>query len=344
MPLATARDIVNYAFLNAPPDEKIEFGFFGGEPLLEVELIQSITKIIRRHKRFSPDRVTLTVTTNGTILTGQIIDFILANNIVLCISCDGPPSVQNTHRHFKNGWGSSGLVEQNIRRALSTFPMLPVNAVYSPETMEALPEVVAYLASLGTERIFINPDISAHWTQKEANALPSLFGRIGEMYLHYHRQKMPKYISLIDSKIAVILRVGYQPMEKCRMGDGELAFAPSGNVYPCERLIGSDNGGQHCLGNIKDGIILKSRCQRIPTEAINTECLQCGLNGYCMNWCGCTNYAMAGSYNKAAPFLCASEKAAINVALDVIRIAGENHINLSHSLIGAPFSNDACVT
>jgi uncharacterized protein len=220
---------------------------------------------------------------------------------------------------------------------------MPVNAVYSPETVQLLPDVVEYLVSLGAERIFLNPDISAHWAQKDADALPRVFDRIGKMYLDYHFAGRPKYISLIDSKIAVILRGGYRPMEKCRMGDHELAFAPSGNVYPCERLIGSDDGDSHCLGNINDRIELTRRCRHIPTEAVNSECLNCGLVGYCMNWCGCTNYAMAGRYDVGAPFLCASERAAISTAMNTLRLANENHINLSHGPNGTDFSSAACI-
>ena len=344
MQLETARKIADYVFLHSLPDEKIEFGFFGGEPLLEFGLIKDITLIIQNHRLYSPEKVNFTVTTNGTILNEKIIDFLKANNIVLCISCDGPPEVQNVHRRFKTGKGSAALVEDNIKAALKVFPLVPVNSVYSPDTLGFLPDVVEYIASLGVQRIFLNPDISAAWTEKDADALPELFGRIGKMYLSYHLENKPEYISLIDSKIAVILKGGYQPFEKCRMGDGELAFAPSGNIYPCERLIGSDDGRQHCLGNINETTDLKPRCQHIPTDAVNTECLNCSLSAYCMNWCGCTNYAMAGSYNKAAPFLCASEKAAISAALETIRSATDKHINLSHSLHTAPFSDAMCIT
>ncbi len=342
MQLTTAQNIVNHVLANPPSTEKIEFGFFGGEPLLEFGLIQDITRIIQSHKRYSPEMIALTVTTNGTILTEAMIDFLIANDFALCISCDGPPYVQNEHRRFKDGKCSSTVVERNIKRALETFPLTPVNAVYSLATLEALPDVVAYLVSLGVERIFLNPDISGMWTTKEVAMLPHLFESIGKLYLDYYLQGKPKYISLIDSKIAVILRGGYQPMEKCRMGDGELAFAPSGNVYPCERLIGSDDGTLHCLGNINTEFGIQKHCRHIPTAAANTECLHCGLNGYCMNWCGCTNYAMAGAYDTAAPILCALEKAAINVAFEVIQLAAENHVNLSHHLIGAPFFNVVC--
>jgi uncharacterized protein len=334
MSIVTAKNIIDYVFLNAKADEKIEFGYFGGEPLLEFGLIKDITRIIRAHSRYSAEKVALTITTNGTLLSGSMMDYFKANDIVLCISCDGPPYIQNKHRHFRDGRRSSILVEKNISYALKTFPLIPVNAVYSPDNLEYLPEVVNYLASLGVERIFLNPDISANWTKKEAARLTGVFEKVGKLYLDYYLQAKPKYISLIDSKVSVILRGGYLPMEKCSMGQGELAFAPSGNIYPCERLIGADEGNLHCLGNINTGFDLSRRCHRILTEAVNPECLECGLNSYCMNWCGCTNYAMSGAYNKAAPFLCALEKAAISLAFEIIRSAGESHIDLSHNQIG----------
>lgn len=339
MPLATAKKIVDFIFNHCPPDEKIDFGFFGGEPLLEFELIQDITGLIKNHPGYSPGFVSFTITTNGTVLNDRIIKFLLDSGTVFCISCDGPPDIQDLNRRSPDGRGSSGTVEENIRRALSFFPLTPVNAVYSPETVGVLPEIVEYLASLGVQRIFLNPDISSPWTQKEAEILPRVFGQLGTMHLDFHLQGKPRYISLIDNKIAVILRGGYQPLEKCRMGDGELAFAPSGNVYPCERLIGSDDGKRHCLGNIDNHVDLKKRCHHIPTEAVNTECLDCELSGYCMNWCGCTNHAMTGKYNMAPPFICAAEKAAIRVALEVIQGAADNHINLSSHLVEAVASD-----
>ena len=48
----------------------------------------------------------------------------------------------------------------------------------------------------------------------------------------------------------MILRGGYRPLERCRMGNGEYAFAASGNIYPCERLIGDGEGKNHRIGKM----------------------------------------------------------------------------------------------
>jgi uncharacterized protein len=339
MPLPTASKIVDFIFKNFRENEKIEIGFFGGEPLLQFDLIKEITDIIQMHEFFDSSRVVISLTTNGTIFSEDIAGFLVEKDVILNISCDGPSEIQDVFRHFPDGRGSSKIVEKNIRKAVKLFPLLPVNSVYSPENLHLLPAVLDYLSSLGIRNIHLNPNISARWTKKDADALPYIYNEIGKKYMEFYRLGDPRYISLIDSKIAVILRGGYRPMERCRMGKGEFAFAPSGNVYPCERLIGSDDGKTHCLGNINNGFIIGNTCNAASNHALNKECTTCGLKEYCMNWCGCTNYYSTGKYDVVSPFICASEKAAISVAFQIIQNIGNSWLDFAHHLAGTPLMN-----
>jgi uncharacterized protein len=339
MPMPIAQRILDFIFANVKKDETLEIGFFGGEPMLEFDRVKEITALIQDHPGFDPKRVTISLVTNGTILTDEVLDFLLEKRVVLCISCDGPPDVQDAHRRFRDGRGSSSLVESSIRRAVERFPLLPVNAVYTPENLRRLPTVVEYLTSIGVRNIYLNPDISAHWTQVEAEMLPEIYSAIGRMYVDHYARGEPKYISLIDGKIALILRGGYKANERCRMGSGEFAFAPSGNIYPCERLVGPDDGISHCIGNIQKEFVPGRTCKAISCSAINPECGGCGIKDYCMNWCGCTNYHSTGRYDVVSPFICASERAAIEVALHVIGEMNRNNSGLSHHLVGSPLIN-----
>ncbi|GAB4535664.1 MAG: hypothetical protein Fur0020_03150 [Thermodesulfovibrionia bacterium] len=320
MPIRVAEKVVDFVFKNTPPEEKIDIGFFGGEPLLEFGLIKEIVGMIEKHPSFNNEQVELTVVTNGTIFSDEIADFLKIHNIGFCVSCDGPPFVQDMFRCFPNGKGSSDIVENTIRQALEVFPSILVNAVYHPKTFRYLPQVIEYLSSLGIRQIYLNPDFSAPWLKKEADLLPKIYRQIAEQYIDYYLLHRPHFISLIDSKITVILRGGYNPLERCRMGKGEFAFTPSGNIYPCERLIGSDIGDDHRIGTIYDGLNLEHlSCKMTAEQSTNTECLSCGLKDYCMNWCGCSNYFSSGYYNRVGPFLCASEKTAIQTAFNVFK-------------------------
>ena len=339
MSLETADNIIEFMFRDIPKDEKLEIGFFGGEPMLEFERIKIIMQRIRNHKAYDSKKVDFFIVSNGTLFSDALADELLRLGVSLGISCDGPPHVQDRSRVFTDGTGTSVIVENTIRKALHYYPFLPVNAVYTPDTLQYLPDVVDYFYNLGVRIIYLNPNISAPWTQKHADLLPDLYQRIGKKYLDAYMAETPCYISLIDSKIAVIMRDGYGAMEKCKMGKGEFAFAPSGNIYPCERLIGGDDGLSHCIGNINNSNPIQVTCSHDANKIANDLCQKCGLNSYCMNWCGCTNYYATGDYNSPGPFICASEKASISVALELINTLGAKGISFSEHLAGTPLMN-----
>jgi len=320
MPATVAKKIIDFAFETTPSEEKIDIGFFGGEPLIEFGLIKTITDIIEKHPDFRRDRVNLAIVTNGTIFSDEIADFVNNHDIAFVVSCDGPPFVHDLFRHFPNGKGTSRIVEQTIRNAIEAISLVPVNSVYHPQTFRYLPETVEYLSSLGVRQIYLNPDFSARWTKEDTDLLLDVYGQVAELYTRYYLVQNPHFISLIDGKIAVMLREGYDPLERCRMGKGEFAFTPDGSIYPCERLIGS-GGSEHRIGNINDGLQTeKTSCHIAHGATINTECLSCGIRDYCMNWCGCSNYFSSGYYNRVGPFICASEKAAIQTAIQVFQV------------------------
>ncbi|MCI5211536.1 MAG: radical SAM protein [Candidatus Electrothrix sp. ATG2] len=305
--------------------------------MLEFNLLQKITEQTVAHPFYADHEVTFRVVSNGTVFSEEIADFFDEYAIGLGISCDGPPAVQDRFRQFRNGRASSQTVEKNLKQALQWFPLLPVNAVYSAETFRSLPETIDYFCDLGVKNIHLNPNISSDWRVEDGEALGEIYAEIARKYLDLYLQGEPRYISLIDSKIAVILRGGYQAGEKCSMGIGEFAYAPSGNIYPCERLVAGDDGGVHCLGNVRNNFVRPVQCKGQLGVVQNAECQSCALKDYCMNWCGCSNYFASGEYNRVNHLTCASEKAAIRAALGVIEQTGKTGIiDFSDHLAGTP--------
>lgn len=345
MSLSTARQSLDFLFRHTPPDSNIEIGFFGGEPLLEFHLLQNITDLVENHPSYDPIRVSLTITTNGTIFSDTIATFLEAHAFKVCISCDGPPHVQNLLRRTSAGADTAIVVERTLEIAQQALSNLLVNLVYHPQNFRHLPESLDYLSGLGLRRIFLNPDYSARWTQLEAEELPAIYRAVAERYIGWYLHHDPHFVSLIDTKIAVLIRGGYHPMERCRMGTGELAIAPDGGLYPCERLIGFGTDDQHRIGSVEQGLDLSrlaSHCAQ--NDQINPECNDCTMKDCCMNWCGCSNAFMTGYYNRVGPFLCASEQAAIKTALDVFTTL-ERQIGpvFLHHLAGVPQWNSGLV-
>jgi len=318
MSLATADRVVDFIYHHASPDERISIGFFGGEPLLEPVLLGDIATIIEDHPDFDPFRVEMAVVSNGTCLTEEVEDLLACHQISYFVSCDGAPHVHDANRRFVDGSGSSIVVERNLRRAIARLPRVAVNAVIHPKTLRHLPHTVEYFMGLGLREIHLSPDLSARWTKNDLTVLPSVVTTIGDLYSDAFRAMDPVFIDIVDSKIAVMLRGGFQPAERCRMGTGELAFTPSGRIYGCERLVGNDTGGDHCIGNLDSGIDLSAlSCRQAPGAEINEECASCAIRDLCMNWCGCSNYFATGFYNRVNAFQCEFERTTIAVALEV---------------------------
>lgn len=338
---ATARQAIEYIFQHTPLKDKIEIGFFGGEPLLEFSILRDIITLIENHPDYDPSRVSFTLTTNGTIFTDTIASFLKDHVFKVCISCDGPPSVQNLFRRTSRGKTTAIIVERTIREAKHILPMLLVNAVYRPETVRTIPQTIEYFSDLGLRRIFLNADYTATWTPSDVEALTEVYESISKRYIAWYLENDPHFISLVDTKIAVLLRGGYHPLERCQMGTGELAITPDGGLYPCERLIGSGSEEQFRIGSLDRGIDLSRLAAHCAHGShLNPECLECSLKECCMNWCGCSNIFMTGYTNRVGAFLCASERAAIQAALHIFTVL-EHRLGpvFLHHLSGQPQLN-----
>jgi uncharacterized protein len=312
MTLATAQRAVDIVMDATPSGQAAEISFFGGEPLLRFDLIEQIVAYARLRGQETGVRTSYSITSNGTLLTDHMLEYIGAEGIDLCISIDGPQDVHNRHRLHADGRGSFTEVVAKLLTAASCLDGLQVNAVYGPDTVAFLPRTVSFLADLGVSAIHLNPDIRAIWTEDSLARLLEAFLEVARLYVHSYEQGRELALNTIDTKMVLFVKGGYAPEDLCGMGVTEWGVAPSGNIYPCERLIGEDSDSALCLGNVHTGYDLAARCA-LPHRHENRreQCKTCELSRYCMTWCGCTNYFLTGDPRLPSATTCAIEKATL---------------------------------
>lgn len=314
MPLETAKQAVDLA-IEKSRGELIDFSFFGGEPLLEFDLMKQISHYIQKKTSNHSIPYRLGLTTNGSILTDEILEFLIEQNVRICFSLDGPPRIQNMNRILENGKGTHEKVSKNLKRACEVLNNVQVNAVYNRASLSCLDQVLEHIASYDVQAIHLNLDINEDWRGADMGLFEASYRKLADSYIRYYRQDKEIALNLLDNKMILFIKDGYSQCDKCGMGDSEWAVAPSGRIYPCERLIGEDKGGVLCIGNVRYGFDVERKKVVIMERGnFNTECKECSHRDFCMNWCGCTNYSMTGNTGKAAAALCASEQAAIKAA------------------------------
>ncbi len=312
---ATMVRAVDFILDVAGEDRTIEMGFFGGEPLLRFDLIQEGTEYIRMREAQTGKRISIGITTNGTIMTPAMLACFKKQRVSLCISIDGPASVHDLNRVYGDGRGSHAVVEEGLDLAMAELKGIEVNAVYGPDTLGNLPETVSWFIGKGVGSIHLNPSISADWSGVTHEAFLEAYAEVAQRYIESYETGTEVAVDFLDNKIVLFINGGYAAQDICRMGEKEWGIAPSGNIYPCERFIGEDTDLSFCLGNLETGLLYRKRCGLLERRGNrNPQCRTCDLSKYCMNWCGCTNHFTSGRTDLVAPAICASERAAILVA------------------------------
>jgi uncharacterized protein len=315
-----ARRAIDLAF--AEPDNPFTqvrgIAFFGGEPLLEWDLLARVAAYARRKERDSSRPARFSVTTNGLGLSPERLEFLRRERFDLCFSMDGDRPAQDASRRLADGTSSFERTQAALREALGALPDLEVVAVVTPANVRFLPQSVEYLSSLGARRIILNPDYYSPWSEKDLADWRGAYQAVGDFFLRQFRTGQACCVSFLVIKILTKIHGGYSRAHFCDFGGQYMAVAPGGNIYPCQRTVGEDADAGVRMGDvfrgIDRGVQRHFACCR---GACNPECLECVLRPRCRHWCNCVNYALGGDIARTPGIVCFHERLAIEVADEV---------------------------
>lgn len=333
----TARKAIDVCIAEAKALKKgMDLSFFGGEPLLEWELLQWCYDYLESRKKelIVPPRYG--ITTNGTLLTKERLNWMAERNFLIGISIDGSPEMHNTNRCFPDEQGSHETVAKALR-LLDEHPSVRTKAicVVSPNNVHYLSEGVQWLAEHFHREIGLNIDYWSTWSDEQFDIFAAQMRQVSEMVLNSYRQGTPIRLSNFEHKITSHIHADPDNKNcvKCTIGEREIAVSVDGNFFPCSRLVGIGDEEELNFGNVADGInrakqewIIANRGNQTPA------CKLCELRARCLNSCGCTNHAASGYINQVSPFLCCSEQLTIELAdtLAETLYAEQNHHFLQH--------------
>jgi uncharacterized protein len=314
MTLAVGRAAVDRAV--ARTTSRLHVVFFGGEPLLRWRTLVALTGRARERAAAAGLALHPTVTTNATLLTAARVAWLRRSGFVLAVSCDGTKAAHDANRVDARGRSSHARTVAGLRRALDGGLSVRTILVLHPANVDFLPDSLAFLRSVGAADFVVNPDWSADWTGEALRARwECAYEAVARLWADAYRDGAPFWLSLLDDKIAAQLKGGYTPAERCDLGRRNLVVAPSGRLYPCDRLVGEDRDERFVIGDVERGpdreriAELLARTCRLPAE-----CLECAIAARCRNRCACANLALSGALDAPSETLCFHEQLAVRVA------------------------------
>lgn len=296
--------------------------FIGGEPLLEIELIDYIVEYFK-FKAFELNHpwatnYVISFCSNGVnFLDKKVQNFIAKNKnkVSVGITIDGSKELHDSCRVFPDGSGSYDVVEKAIKRWVEIDSNPQTKITLSPENIKYLNDALRNVWSLGIYGAFTNCVFEEGWTIEHAKILYSEMKKLADFLLEDERYK--KYFcSLFEEDIGTKLT---ETRNWCG-GNGEmLAIGTDGRCYPCIRFM------EYCLekapptpiGDVFKGLenkkkqpFLKLLCSIDMVSQSNDKCKNCPISQGCA-LCTGYNYDHFGTPNKRATYICVMHQARI---------------------------------
>jgi len=314
MPRDVAERAIDLALSVRSNDARMDF--FGGEPLMEWDLLRHCTDHAERAAGRAGVRLTKKLTTNGTLLTPERVGWLRRHGFRPDISVDGDRAMHDITRPLRGGGSSFDAVERGLELLLGTFPDASVVIVPDPANVSLLAEGARFLVEeKGVRRLVVSPNFYAEWPDGVRETWREAYERIADLYVGRYRAGRPVSVNVIDGKIASRLLRDFDGCSLCRFGLREMAVAPSGRIYPCDRMVGEDTGGETCIGTVFDGFDEDRRGALLePLDLSSLGCDGCPVRQRCMNWCRAVNHMTTGSTRTPGEVVCFHERMSAEVA------------------------------
>lgn len=330
MSKAVALKAVDYLVAASHGRRNIEIDFFGGEPLMNFDVVKETVAYGRQLEKTTGKHFYFTITTNGTLLNKESIDFINENMDNVVISIDGRKEVHDAARHGRTGHGSYDkivpLAKELVagRNGKSYF----IRGTYTARNKDFSKDVM-HLADLGFKEISVEPVVgSGSDLYFKESDIPELLKEYENLALQYigrlsDGRKFRFYHFNIDLYDGPCL---FKRVTACGAGYEYLAVSPEGDLYPCHQFVGQD---EFIIGNVFTGIHNNEmRDQFMSNNILSKEkCRDCWAKLFCSGGCHANAFFSNGSIVQPNELACTLQKKRIECAVMIQALMADGKMN-----------------
>ena len=201
--------------------EEYYLNFYGGEPLLSFDLIRQTASLLEDDLKKHNQTARYSLTTNGSLLTDEIIQFLAEHKFAIVLSFDGLAQDRNRQK------GSEKKLIPVINELLNQPNIdLEINSVFSPETVSYLSDSIKYSLDLNVPDIRLSLSTTETWNPAALKKLENELSRLREIVLKHFQIK--GNIPVINFREAQRKGIFH-----CAAGKDRLAISPEGGVWGC---------------------------------------------------------------------------------------------------------------
>jgi uncharacterized protein len=290
MDAETAKAAVDFLLAESADRRSIHITFFGGETLMNFPLLKEVVAYANRKAGEQGRQIDFSLTTNATLLTPAIIEFLSQNHIGVTVSMDGPKEMHDQLRVFANGRGSYDIIEPKVRALIQNHRTRPITArVTLTAGVSDVIRIFRHLKQdlgfheVGFAPVTTSPNQLYAISPSGMDGVLEQFHVLAAEYLEYALRGESHGFSNVSDTLAELCQ-GVNKSHPCGAGLGLLGVGPSGDIAPCHRFVDSD---QHALGHISTGIDREKQTDFLRRGHIDSkyDCHTCFARPLCAGGC-----------------------------------------------------------
>lgn len=321
MSYEVGKKALDFLVANSGSRRNLEVDFFGGEPLMNWDVVKQLVAYGRSLEEPNHKRFRFTITTNGVLLDDEIMEFCNREMSNVVMSLDGRKEINDAMRPFRKGTGSYDLIVPKFQKFAAQRDELGkdyyIRGTFTRNNLD-FAEDVLHFADLGFKQMSIEPVVTeeseAYGIRRED--LPQImeeYDRLAKEFIK--RQKEGRGFNFFHFMLD--LSAGpcvAKRMSGCGSGTEYLAVTPWGDLYPCHQFVGQEN---FLLGNVDEGIVKPEIVNEFKTCNVyaKPECKNCFARFYCSGGCHANAYNFSGSINGNYDIGCEMQKKRIECAI-----------------------------
>lgn len=321
-----AQKAIEFAIKGSKKRHNLELDLFGGEPLMNMPVVKFIVDYVRKREKETGKNIKLTLTTNGTLLTDEIVTYLNDNRVMLVLSLDGSKKTHDHMRPYPGHLGSFDKAVEGFKKVIESrrgrnYYLRGTYTHYNPHFAD---DVLAML-EVGSE-ISMEPVVGTNepyvLTEDDWQILDKEYEKLARIYLDKRRKGIPfdffHFNVALDNGPCVAKRLA-----GCGAGHEYYAITPEGDIYPCHQFVGRE---QYKMGTLDMGIVKKDMVQYFRHMHVmkKEECRTCWARFFCSGGCHANADLVNGTIEKPYEYGCKIQRKRLEMAIIVQALLTED--------------------
>lgn len=322
MTFETGKKALDFLLQNSGNRRNLEVDFFGGEPLMNFDLVKKLVAYGREEEKKYDKHFRFTITTNGVLLNDEIEEFINENMDNVVLSIDGRKEINDEMRPTTNGKGSYDIIVPKFKELIDKRGDKDyfIRGTFTNENLDFSEDLKDFY-SQGFKKTSIEPVVtdereSYAIREEHLDKILNEYEKMSKDYIEI-RKKDKDFsffhfiIDLSQGPCIVKRTVG------CGAGSEYVAITPQGEIYPCHQFVGEED---FLLGNVDEGIKNTDLRDTFKNSNVytNEDCPTCWARYYCSGGCHANAYYSNNDLSKPYKVGCEMEKKRIECAISVL--------------------------